>query len=580
MSYRASSRSTGGGSQGPTLPATLDDVLTIVQTSPVLTARERQDMASALRTLARVLNRPPASLPCNMRSVRGLIETVAPARHDLSRGRWANIRSLVYRSLDLAGVRRLPGRSSEPPSPAWERLFEPLSYRPFQVQLLPFARYCTRHRTEPHLVGQSAFDQFAIELEELSGRARPRAAFLDACRAWNQCGDIFEHWPAFHVQVQHRRDHYALPWSTFPPSLKADVEAMAAAAVKRFAIDGRKPIKQASADRRVSLLRAFASALVHQSRRDPNTIRSIADLVQLDTVQQGLTFLYERAGNKETVHLYQHAKLLCTLARHWVGVAKEHLDALASVRRQLKPRYGMTEKNRATLRFFEDESLVAEFLSLPERLRRRYRNKQHLKVSEAVTAQVGLAIGLLTEAPVRSQNAVSIRLDKNIIDVGSGRHRRVHLYFPADNVKNDMELEFPLSPSTIALLDDYVKRVSPFLLRRPSQYLFPGEGDGHKGAPLLSEQIADTVEAEIGVRLTAHQFRHLAGFLYLKANPGGHEVVRRLLGHKTIETTIAFYAGMEVLEAARHYDRHIASLRAKTVVPMRRRANGRPRRHG
>ncbi|MGE3703174.1 MAG: tyrosine-type recombinase/integrase [Hyphomicrobiaceae bacterium] len=536
-------------------------------------------MASALRTLARVVNRPPANLPCNVRSVRSLIETVAPARHGLSRGRWANIKSLVYRSLDLAGVRRLPGRSSEPPSPAWESLLTPVPYRPYRVQLLPFARHCTRQGIEPHQVDQSTFEQFAIELEEHSGRCRPREAFLDACRAWNQCGGIFEHWPAFRVQVQHRRDHYALAWTRFPPSLKADVEAMAAAAVKRFAIDDRRPIKQVSADRRVSLLRAFASALVHQGR-DPNTVRSIADLVQLDAVQQGLTFLYERAGNKETVQLHQHTKLLCTLARRWVGVARDHLDALASIRRQLKPRYGMTEKNRATLRFFEDENLVAEFLSLPERLCRRYRNKHPLKVSEAATAQIGLAIGLLTDAPVRSRNAVSIRLDENLVEVGSGRHRRVHLYFPADDVKNDLELEFPLSPSTIALLDDYMKRVRPVLLRRPSQYLFPGEGDSHKGAPLLSEQIADTVEAEIGVRLTAHQFRHLAGFLYLKANPGGHEVVRRLLGHKSIETTIAFYAGMEVVEAARHYDRHIASLRARAAVPMRRRTNGRPRQHG
>ena len=72
----------------------------------------------------------------------------------------------------------------------------------------------------------------------------------------------------------------------------------------------------------------------------------------------------------------------------------------------------------------------------------------------------------------------------------------------------------------------------------PSPYLFPGAGSRHKMGALLSKQVADLVEAEVGVRLTAHQFRHLAGFLYLKAHPGGHEVVRSLLGHKSIETTI------------------------------------------
>ena len=152
----------------------------------------------------------------------------------------------------------------------------------------------------------------------------------------------------------------------------------------------------------------------------------------------------------------------------------------------------------------------------------------------------------------------------------------VHLYFPANDVKNGVMLEFELNASTVALLDDYVCRVRPRLLRRPSEYLFPGEGESHKGGPLLSEQIADMVVAEVGVRLTAHQFRHLIGYLYLKAYPGGHEVVRRLLGHKSIETTIRFYAGMEIAEAVRLNDRHIAKRRAEMARPMRRlRKNGR-----
>ena len=80
-------------------------------------------------------------------------------------------------------------------------------------------------------------------------------------------------------------------------------------------------------------------------------------------------------------------------------------------------------------------------------------------------------------------------------------------------------------------------------------------------------QIAKTVHREIGVRLTAHQFRHLAGFLYLRRNPGGHEVVRRLLAHKSIDTTTRYYAGMEVSEAIRHYDRHIESRRSEVARP-------------
>jgi hypothetical protein len=57
----------------------------------------------------------------------------------------------------------------------------------------------------------------------------------------------------------------------------------------------------------------------------------------------------------------------------------------------------------------------------------------------------------------------------------------------------------------------------------------------------------------------------------MQKNPGGHEVARRLLGHRTITTTIGFYAGMEVAAAVRHYDRHVAQRRAEPPPPSRRR---------
>ena len=192
----------------------------------------------------------------------------------------------------------------------------------------------------------------------------------------------------------------------------------------------------------------------------------------------------------------------------------------------------------------------------------------------AVRLQIALAVDLLTHAPVRIGNLASINIDRNMIDRGHGRHRSVHLFFSKGEVKNEVELEFQLQSSTIALLDRYLRDVRPRLLRAPSSWLFPGEGDGHKCATLLGEQIADLIETEVGVRLTAHQFRHLAGYLFLKANPGAHEIVRRLLGHRSIDTTLNFYAGMETAEAVRHFDRHVEQRRAQ-ARPTRLRRRGR-----
>ena len=47
-----------------------------------------------------------------------------------------------------------------------------------------------------------------------------------------------------------------------------------------------------------------------------------------------------------------------------------------------------------------------------------------------------------------------------------------------------------------------------------------------------------------------HQFRHAAGALILKHRPGEYELVRRILGHKSIQTTIKFYCSLETMQAS------------------------------
>ena len=63
------------------------------------------------------------------------------------------------------------------------------------------------------------------------------------------------------------------------------------------------------------------------------------------------------------------------------------------------------------------------------------------------------------------------------------------------------------------------------------------------------------------MRVHPHLFRHIAAKLYLDANPGSYEVMRRVLGHRSIETTTAFYTGLETAAAVRHFDATILKLR-------------------
>jgi site-specific recombinase XerD len=111
------------------------------------------------------------------------------------------------------------------------------------------------------------------------------------------------------------------------------------------------------------------------------------------------------------------------------------------------------------------------------------------------------------------------------------------------------------------LIDLYLREYRHLLADEPGDFLFPGKHSGHKVNHALSHQINLTVHTYTGLEMPAHRFRHAVGKIFLDRNPGQYEVVRQLLGHKNIKTTIEFYAGAEGVAAARHYSATILKLR-------------------
>ena len=76
---------------------------------------------------------------------------------------------------------------------------------------------------------------------------------------------------------------------------------------------------------------------------------------------------------------------------------------------------------------------------------------------------------------------------------------------------------------------------------------------GHKGLATLSSQISKRIQKATGLHVTVHQFRHTAAALILRAKPGNYEYVRRILGHRNLQTTINFYIGLETTQATQEF---------------------------
>ncbi len=222
---------------------------------------------------------------------------------------------------------------------------------------------------------------------------------------------------------------------------------------------------------------------------------------------------------------------------------------------------GLTEKNRRLIREIAHSDVWREVVRLVPRLMAEARaNRQAMPVKAAVTAQLAIAILILIRAPIRTQNLASIRIGINLIRPGSPGALYM-LVFPDYDVKNGVALEFAFDETTTALIDDYIHQHRPHLMRGFNHdWLFAGAGREHKGTNTLSGQISERLWKELGLEITPHQFRHAAAHIMLKADPGNYELVRRVLGHRSIVTTKNFYIGLETIEATRLFGEMVTDL--------------------
>jgi site-specific recombinase XerD len=138
----------------------------------------------------------------------------------------------------------------------------------------------------------------------------------------------------------------------------------------------------------------------------------------------------------------------------------------------------------------------------------------------------------------------------------------MHLYIPPDQVKNSIDLEIPLGKFTTDLANTYMTIYQSIMpCGHDTDLLFPGMAGYPKASSGFSKQITDVIFEKTGIQMNLHLFRHLGAFLFLTAHPGEYETVRRFLGHKSIQTTIKFYVGLERAAAFRRYDEVVLKLR-------------------
>ena len=554
----------------------LADILARVTAHETLTDRQRQDLASALRTVGKAIGLPLTDVPAHPAHLRDRLKGFAPAMIGLSDRRWANVLSLARAALKHGGVALMPGRYREPFAPKWAALFPPLKQMHTRIALSRLARYCSIRGIDPEQVDDVVFDAFGEDLTNAALIKLPNKVHRKAAVVWNQAAETVPGWPQRRVKIPDYRRTYALPWETFPTSLKADVDAYLGRLANTDVLEDLdfQPLKSASIRTRSHQIHAYLSALVHRGR-DPQTLQTLRDVVAIDVVKDGLRFFLDRAEDKSTKQAHGIAGVIRAIARHWVQVEADRLTALDSLRQRLDPhQVGMTETNRKRLRQFDDLENVRSLMILPEKLLAEANGVKTPTPAAALLVQTAVAIEILLMVPLRRRNLVQLDLNRHLVRINKGR---TQLRIPGAEVKNGADIEATLPDRSVRLIERYLEIYRPLLLTDASSFLFPGLTNRPKSCERLSLQISTTIKERCGLQMHLHLFRHVAAKLYLDVNPGAYGVIRLLLGHRSVETTTKFYCGMETAAAVRRFDDHVLALHERLATPA---SCAKPRRGG
>jgi integrase len=253
-------------------------------------------------------------------------------------------------------------------------------------------------------------------------------------------------------------------------------------------------------------------------------------------------------------------------------------SAIAELRRLTSkvpmPLPGLTPKNKATLRQFDDPAALRRLIELPKRLWTEVKREEKPNFRTFAKAQAALGIAILTYMPVRPENLTELAFDINLF-MREEPDAISSLELSAAEVKNkETELAFDIPPDVAKMLIEYRNRIAPKVIGHRPDRIFVKVDGTPKAQATVAWLVRTNLQKRAGILLTPHQFRHLNAKILLDAEPGSFETVKQLLGQKNIRTTTNFYAGIDSRRAGRHQQRLIERSQDLQKTAVRRKKRG------
>jgi len=545
------------------LEPSMTDLLKAIETTADLPASKRMHWACSVRQICAYLNRPTDIVPARWSAINRVVHDLHPARVGAGPKTFANHKANTRAAVFwFAGENNLP-KTGAPLMPVWAGLITKIEDRNRRRRVSGLVRYCSAAGITPENVNEEVLDKYMHYRAETTRLAANLAARRVIARAWNASIKDVKDWPKQRLIEPPVRPLTMMAWESFPETLTEEIERYLAGfrKIRRGARGKRiRACKESTIKTRRRELQAFARKAVELGH-PVESLASLEVLLDPTLVEEVLDAYWDASGQEEPcTYTIDLAWKLLSVARQTKRLPEEDLAKLDEIRAAMEEhrRGGLTEKNLTVIRAILTGQVWDHVVQLPRALMAEARLlRDQAPVKAAVTAQIAIAIAILTFAPIRLGNLIQIRLGENLIKPGS-LDDPYWLVFPHYDVKNRVTLQFNLVPQLCEIIDEYINDYRSILLRGSNDlWLFPGETWNVKTSRTLSLQITDRIEKACGLRITAHQFRHAAAAIFLKENPGQFEIVRQLLGHRSIHTTMNSYVGLATIQAGEVFGRII-----------------------
>ena len=456
------------------------DVIQAIVKDESVSADHKRHWTTSLRKMADYLDRPPSMIPARIPGIGQQIRALHPARLGVNGKTFANHRANARAALNwFKGRKGGLGRQAAM-STAYRDLLALIGCRHHRDVISPFFRFVSTEGIEPADICDDHLSAYVAYCGETKFRALSNSSVRSLARHFNHYAETVEEWPEIALGVPAAgAANEDLPWDEFPSGLRCDIEDV----LKRRS----RPRKSASGRRlrgcKQSTLNLVKRQLEAAVRMAVGTGIRLDELSSLAATlhpnrSEAIIDAYWRAdGEQPGSYTIGLGTLFLDLARSETLLNSSDLARLEDMRALLEEyrRPGLTDKNMALIRQVLATKIWGKVVALPRRLlaeANAFRETQPIK--SAVSAQLAIAIILLTMAPVRLHNLGTIRIGHNLIRP-NGPAGPFHLAFAADEVKNEATLEFPLNDYVTAMIETYIHDHRPELMRGHNHdYLFPG----------------------------------------------------------------------------------------------------------